>query len=143
MKYRERLSESKGIDISVFNSGTLEEKSAKAEVMKDCVQNVLFTLGQLANEFPEVVDMLNTRLKEVDLRVPGKPPAGIVMQQQQQQQQQRTRSSNNVDDSLGGAVSGGGGGGGGGGIGGGVRSQQHIQNNNSIVVPQRTFDMEL
>lgn len=78
-KYREKLSEMKGIDISVFANGTLEEKSVQAEVLKDCVQDVLFTLGQLSNEFPEVADMLATSLTEVDLRVPAKPPVGTVL----------------------------------------------------------------
>lgn len=40
-------------------------------------QNVLYTLGQLANEFPEVQEALQTRLQEADLRLPSKPPAKV------------------------------------------------------------------
>jgi hypothetical protein len=40
-----------------------------------CSQNVLYTLGQLANEFPEVQESLQMRLQEADLRLPSKPPA--------------------------------------------------------------------
>lgn len=42
------------------------------------IQNVLFTLGQLANEFPEVQEALQVRLQEADLRVPSKPPAKMM-----------------------------------------------------------------
>ena len=31
-------------------------------------------MGQLSNEFPEVVDNLASRLKEADLRIPARPP---------------------------------------------------------------------
>lgn len=40
-------------------------------------QNVLYTLGQLANEFPEVQEALQVRLQEADLRLPSKPPAKV------------------------------------------------------------------
>ena len=53
----------------------MEEKSAKAEVLKDVVQNVLYTMSQLAAEFPEVADELNRRVLEASLRIPSKPPA--------------------------------------------------------------------
>lgn len=39
------------------------------------LQNVLYTLGQLAAEFPEVQESLQVRLQEADLRLPSKPPA--------------------------------------------------------------------
>ena len=38
------------------------------------LQNVLYTLGQLANEFPEVQEALQVRLQDADLRLPSKPP---------------------------------------------------------------------
>ena len=37
-------------------------------------QNVLYTMGQLAGEFPEVVDDLSSRLKDAELRIPARPP---------------------------------------------------------------------
>jgi len=64
-----------GGDLSLFPNGTLEEKSVKADVVRDVVQNVLFTLGQLSQEFPEVAETLNSRLQEADLKLPTKPPA--------------------------------------------------------------------
>ena len=39
------------------------------------LQNVLYTLSQLAIEFPEVSETLSFRLQEADLRLPSKPPA--------------------------------------------------------------------
>ena len=35
---------------------------------------MLYTLGQLSNEFPEVTDFLNSRLEEAELKIPTKPP---------------------------------------------------------------------
>ena len=40
---------------------------------------MLYTLGQLANEFPEVQEALQVRLQEADLRLPSKPPAKVNM----------------------------------------------------------------
>ena len=45
---------------------------------------MLYTLGQLANEFPEVQEALQTRLQEADLRLPSKPPAKVGMGSTQQ-----------------------------------------------------------
>ncbi len=36
---------------------------------------MLYTIGQLSNEFPEISDELVTRLEEADLKIPAKPPA--------------------------------------------------------------------
>ena len=46
----------------------------KIEVTKDVVQNVLYTLGQLSLEFPEVSDLLTSRITDAGLRIPNKPP---------------------------------------------------------------------
>ena len=74
-KHRTKVAESMGLDPSAFDGGTLEEKTAHAEVLKDATQNVLFTLGQLAAEFPEVSDVLSQRLDEYNLQMPPRPPS--------------------------------------------------------------------
>jgi chromosome segregation ATPase len=108
VKHRAKVSEKLGVAPSVFEAsrGSLEEKAAKAEVLKDvcqvrcdvflspplplspslCLflpspnppplpQNVLYTLGQLASEFPEVGDDLQQRVLDANLRLPSKPPS--------------------------------------------------------------------
>lgn len=39
---------------------------------------MLYTLNQLSNEFPEVVDYLSTKAKEADLKLPTKPTLKTV-----------------------------------------------------------------
>ena len=77
INHRAKVAESMGLDASAFEGGTLEEKAAQTEVLKDVVQNVLFTLGQLASEFPEVSDVLAQRLEEANLQMPPRPPSRI------------------------------------------------------------------
>lgn len=75
VKHRKKSLENSGADESTIQNGTLEEKAVRAEVTKDVIQNVLYTLGQLASEFPEVAETLNSKLQEADLRLPAKPPS--------------------------------------------------------------------
>ncbi len=74
-KHRSKVADSMGLDPSAFEGGTLEEKTAHAEVLRDAAQNVLFTLGQLAAEFPEVSDVLAQRLEDYNLQMPPRPPS--------------------------------------------------------------------
>jgi hypothetical protein len=39
---------------------------------------VLYTLGQLSQEFPEVSETLMTKLKDCELRLPSKPPTKLT-----------------------------------------------------------------
>lgn len=54
-------------------NAALELKIVQSEITRDVVQNVLYTLGQLSMEFPEITESLNSKLQEVDLRLPLKP----------------------------------------------------------------------
>jgi coiled-coil domain-containing protein 39 len=74
-RHRTQAAEEAGVSVEMLDQGTLEEKASRAEVVKDVVQNVLYTLGQLSLEFPEVSDQLNSRMAEAGLRMPSKPPA--------------------------------------------------------------------
>lgn len=81
-KHRVKAGELLGCEPESFaaGGGTLEEKSVQADVLKDVVQNVLYTLSQLAIEFPEVADELTSRAQEASLRIPSKPPAKSLYQ---------------------------------------------------------------
>lgn len=59
------------------------------------VQNVLYTLGQLATEFPEVSELLALRLQEADLRMPARPPPKTMTVQNGQQQANARRAGGN------------------------------------------------
>ena len=52
---------------------TLQEKEFRAEATLDTVQNALFTLGQLAKEYPEIKDVLAVSLQEIDMSIPARP----------------------------------------------------------------------
>ncbi|CAM9109341.1 unnamed protein product [Ectocarpus fasciculatus] len=54
---------------------TLTEKALRASTLRDTASGVLYTLGQLAREFPEMHDALNTSLHLKKLKVPPAPPA--------------------------------------------------------------------
>lgn len=54
---------------------TLTEKALRASTIRDTASGVLYTLGQLAREFPEMHDALNTCLHKGRLKIPPAPPA--------------------------------------------------------------------
>ena len=74
-KHRTKTAAALQISPDMLSGGTLEEKTVRAEVLKDVAQNVLYTLGQLANEFPEITDNLTELLRQADLQLPAKPPS--------------------------------------------------------------------
>lgn len=53
---------------------TLTEKALRAGTIRDTASGVLHTLGQLAREFPEMHDALNTGLHKRRLKIPPAPP---------------------------------------------------------------------
>ncbi|CAN0429824.1 unnamed protein product, partial [Discosporangium mesarthrocarpum] len=53
---------------------TLTEKASRAGALRDTAAAMLYALGQLASEFPEIHDQLHNRLREQGLRVPSAPP---------------------------------------------------------------------
>ena len=54
---------------------TLDEISFKAQSIRDSNNNVLFTLGQLAKEFPELNPDLSELVQNFSLKIPARPPS--------------------------------------------------------------------
>uniref|UniRef100_A0A7S2SB82 Coiled-coil domain-containing protein 39 n=1 Tax=Rhizochromulina marina TaxID=1034831 RepID=A0A7S2SB82_9STRA len=52
---------------------TVQELDFHAEGTLDTVQNVLYTLGQLGNEYPEIKEALSTMLRDQGLAIPDHP----------------------------------------------------------------------
>jgi chromosome segregation ATPase len=52
---------------------TLQEKDFRCEALTDTVTTALYTLGQLAEEYPEIKDTLTMRLMDSGLAVPERP----------------------------------------------------------------------
>ena len=57
---------------------TIEEKQFIAQGLRETSANVLYTLGQLGREFPEMRDTLNEALKSQGLQVPARPPSRVM-----------------------------------------------------------------
>ncbi|KAF0687146.1 Aste57867_21117 [Aphanomyces stellatus] len=55
-------------------SNTIEEVVLDAYNSKEINGSLLYTLGQLAHEFPELSDVLHTNVKELNLHIPALPP---------------------------------------------------------------------
>jgi len=53
---------------------TVEETVLEAYSLKEVNNSLLYTLGQLANEFPELSDLLNITVKKQNLHIPAIPP---------------------------------------------------------------------
>lgn len=53
---------------------TLTEKALRASTIRDTASGVLYTLGQLAREFPEMHDALIASLNKLRLKIPHSPP---------------------------------------------------------------------
>lgn len=54
---------------------SVEEKMMRAQAIQENNQNVLFTLTELANEFPEIESSLAMALTKENLRLPQRPPS--------------------------------------------------------------------
>ena len=52
---------------------TLQEKQFRVESTQESTQNVLYTLGQLAKEYPETKDVLQVLLQSMSLSIPARP----------------------------------------------------------------------
>lgn len=61
------------------NNPTPDEIAFMAFGLKDTNSSVLYTLGQLANVYPQMKPTLNALLNERGLRMPGRPPSRLPM----------------------------------------------------------------
>lgn len=61
---------------------TLHEVVIKTEYVRETTRNVVFTLGQLSREFPEITDTLNGLLQEKNLAMPSRPPSRVTLRGQ-------------------------------------------------------------
>jgi hypothetical protein len=50
----------------------------KTEYIRETTRNVVFTLGQLSREFPEITDTLNGLLQERNIEMPSRPPSRVT-----------------------------------------------------------------
>lgn len=57
---------------------TLQEMVFQTDSCADTCSSVLYTLGQLSREFPEMTDALNQMLAKAGLEVPTRPPSRIA-----------------------------------------------------------------
>lgn len=57
---------------------TKEQVQLETYNLKEISSSLLYTLGQLANEFPEISDALTTAVKETGLSIPAMPPGRIA-----------------------------------------------------------------
>ncbi|GLD95471.1 hypothetical protein PINS_up004116 [Pythium insidiosum] len=63
---------------SVVNGKTREHVVLDTYNLKEISNSLLYTLGQLANEFPEISDALQAAVKEQGLHIPSMPPGRIA-----------------------------------------------------------------
>jgi len=57
---------------------TVEETLFRTDALRDTTDSVLYTLGQLSREFPEITDSLNKMLQKGELQIPSRPPSRIA-----------------------------------------------------------------
>ena len=57
---------------------TVEEVIMKSEALVDTTNSVLYTLGQLSREFPEITDNLQKLVRKSQLSLPTRPPSRIA-----------------------------------------------------------------
>ena len=75
---------------------TVEEKQFIAEGLKETNANVLYTLGQLGREFPEMRDTLNEALRGQGLQVPARPPSRVMSRGSSRASTRRGDSRGNI-----------------------------------------------
>merc|ERR1712232_552837 len=71
----QRQSKAHRVDNMDETETSMEEKLMRAQAIQENNQNVLFTLTELANEFPEIESSLAMALTKENLRLPQRPPS--------------------------------------------------------------------
>lgn len=63
---------------------SVQEKTFRVGLCQETTDNVLYTLGQLVRQFPEMHDELQMHLQRLGLVVPSRPPSRAAMDAQQE-----------------------------------------------------------
>ena len=75
---------------------TVEEKQFIAQGLRETNANVLYTLGQLGREFPEMRDTLNEALRSQGLQIPARPPSRVMSRGSSRASTRRGDSRGNI-----------------------------------------------
>jgi hypothetical protein len=68
------------VNLNSFTQPTAEELAFIAQGIRECVSSVLFTLGQLSKEFPQMKPTLSDLMEAQGLKMPAKPPPRSAIQ---------------------------------------------------------------